>query len=125
MQAYHSNGAKGVVKMKIPNLYSTENVPVEEKILYVKFFKVQFSWFIAERTANLCFGYVQNLAMPEFSEWGYFDMQELQANNAEKDICFEPVKFKELFNDKNTKHKRSVKSFIYFLLGAPNILSPR
>ena len=44
--------------------------------------------------------------MPEFSEWGYFDVGELQTNNAEKDKFFEPTKFKKL-------HQQSI-AFLFF-----------
>lgn len=86
---------------RIPKLYETEKIPLEEKVIYEKYFKAHLSWFIAERKGDLCFGYFQNLATPHFSEWGYFSMSELKEYNVEKDKWFEPIKFKDLMNSEN------------------------
>ena len=84
------------MKFTIPQLYATEGIPLKEKILQEKYFKVHLSWFVAERKDDECFGYIQNLINPEFSEWGYFNLKELQENRVERDRFFKPQKFKDL-----------------------------
>jgi hypothetical protein len=87
-----------VVKEKIPRLYETENVPLEEKIIYRRYQikELGFYWLIAEldEERNLAFGYA-NLNNDVFAEWGYIDIQELLENGAELDKEWKPCTFKE------------------------------
>jgi len=68
------------IEQSIPALYSTENVPTEEKVAAVKFFTpdAQWSWFAVEGEKQedgdwLFFGYV----VGHESEWGYFTLAQL------------------------------------------------
>ncbi len=88
--------APSLAKRRIPRLYETENIKLEDKMIYEHYFVGAFSWYVAEKEGNLCFGYVRNLAHPEFSEWGYFDLEEIKKVRGEKDLWFKPKKFKEL-----------------------------
>lgn len=90
---------------RTPVLYATEEIPAEEKVVTAKFFCGAFTWYMVEYDPGdkLAFGYVQNDASPFESEWGYFSIYEFdEYNNShnfpliERDLFFEPVKFKEL-----------------------------
>ena len=85
------------IKAHTPALYSTKDVPVEEKTIVAKFFHPMsdWTWYLVEmdkEDGDLCFGYVDG-ACPE---WGYFRLSELEQNNVERDIYFRPKKAKEV-----------------------------
>jgi hypothetical protein len=86
------------VKEKIPRLYETENVPLEEKMIYQKYEikELGFYWLIAEldEERNLAFGYA-NLNNDVLAEWGYIDIQELLENGAELDKEWKPCTYRE------------------------------
>ena len=66
--------------MKIPDLYSSENIPMKDKKIYVKFFMGHLTWYVAEishKDWNNMFCYVYNASDPELSEWGYTSLKEL------------------------------------------------
>jgi hypothetical protein len=86
----------------LPPLYATENVPIEEHILWVKFFESTMNWrwygVEYEPQKELFFGYVQGYE----NEWGYFSLEELRSVKnklgleIERDLQFKPIKFSEL-----------------------------
>ena len=66
------------IEKKIPKLGETENIAVEDKRLYVKFFHPfsTWKWYGAEydpKTREF-FGYV----VGDFPEWGYFNLDQLE-----------------------------------------------
>ena len=73
---------------KIPELYGTEEIPVEGKIIHQRYQirEIGFYWLIAEldRKKNLAFGYA-NLNNDNFAEWGYISIDELLDNGAKLD----------------------------------------
>ena len=83
----------------IPKLYETENIPVENKIIWQKWEikDINFYWLIAEydEKQELAFGYA-NLNNDDFAEWGYISIKELKENGAEIDKEWKPTKFKEV-----------------------------
>jgi hypothetical protein len=83
-------------KMKIPKLYETENVSLEEKIIHQKYHieGIGFYWLIAELDSdgNLAFGYA-NLNDDEMAEWGYIHIPELLSNGAVLDDDWKPCPF--------------------------------
>lgn len=90
-----------------PLLYETEEIPTEEKVITAKFFAGAFTWYMVEYDPEqkLAFGYTQNHSDESFSEWGYFSIGEFEMYNKnnnfpfiERDLHFDPVKFKELKN---------------------------
>ena len=95
----------------IPALYSQEEVEISEKMVYVKFFLFNFTWYVTECEVQendvLFFGYVKNDAAPDCSEWGYFILSELEnllirgVFKVERDLYFSPTKFAEIKNDWN------------------------
>lgn len=83
---------------QIPDLYETENIPAEKKMIYQKWEipQIGFYWFIAEldRKENLAFGYA-NLNDDNFAEWGYISLDELMENNVTKCQNWKPCTFEE------------------------------
>lgn len=82
----------------IPNLYETDKISLEKKIIYQKWDlkKIEFYWLIAEldKKQNLAFGYA-NLNDDVFAEWGYISISELIDNGAERDMSWQPCSFEE------------------------------
>ena len=66
----------------IPRLYETENVPAEEKLIYLHFFISGCDWFIAEYDGDdLFFGFAILNGDYEMAEWGYISFAELKSIN--------------------------------------------
>ncbi len=86
------------VDEKIPELYETEEIELEKKIIYQKWDieEIGFYWLIAEldKKKSLAFGYA-NLNNDYFAEWGYINLRELLANGAEMDRSWAPCTFDE------------------------------
>ncbi len=63
----------------IPALYSSEEIPMEDKVIHAHFFVGGCDWWISEfdPAEDLFFGFV-NLNSPQDAEWGYIDFQELK-----------------------------------------------
>lgn len=89
---------------KVPAPYSTESVPLDEKVLHVKWFSPYsgWTWYVAEYNPldGDCFGYVVGAER----EWGYFNARELEALRGmggrlpmvERDVGWEPRTFANL-----------------------------
>ena len=45
---------------KIPGLYETEHIPLQEKLVYLHFFIGGCDWFIANMTVVTCSGVLQS-----------------------------------------------------------------
>ena len=87
-------------RKKLPKLYETEKVPVEDKVLRVKFFTPtsNWTWYATEFDGeDMFFGYVEGRE----NEWGYFSLKELSEVKGpygvgiERDKYWEPIKFGE------------------------------
>jgi len=88
----------------LPPLYATEKTPVEQKVLYVRFFDpfTSWAWFACEYDPKerLFFGYV----VGQEKEWGEFSLDELESlkmldgttSRIERDVSFIPTIFKDL-----------------------------
>lgn len=87
----------------IPDLYATENIKMDNKIVYAKFFTPDsnFTWYLMElskQDKDLAFGYVVGLE----KEFGYWSMSELESIkgklglNVERDTNFKPNEFKNI-----------------------------
>jgi hypothetical protein len=87
------------IERQIPPLYSTENVPLAEKVIVAKFFHPcgRWTWYVVEGEPTedgdwLFFGLVQG----HETEWGYFTLAELESARGplglgiERDLYFEP-----------------------------------
>jgi hypothetical protein len=62
-----------------PKLYATEKQAYKKVV--AKWFSPSMTWFAVEYDPNkgLLFGYVENVADPFCSEWGYFSIEELES----------------------------------------------
>ena len=64
---------------KIPRLYETENIPLQDKLIYLHFFIGGSDWFVAEFNGDdTFFGYVVLNGDYQCAEWGYFSFAELK-----------------------------------------------
>ena len=90
------------IEKKLPALYETEDVALQDKKLVVKFFDPCgcWTWYGVEYDAEqeLFFGYVEGYE----KEWGYFSLAELKSIKnklgigIERDMYFDEIKFSEL-----------------------------
>jgi hypothetical protein len=100
--------------LSIPKLYSTENVPLKEKIIYLHFFLSNSDWFIAEYDGDdIFFGFVCLNGWIDLAEWGNISLKELKELKikpsikinekyfsmpleVDRDLCFKPKKAYEI-----------------------------
>jgi hypothetical protein len=86
---------------EMPDLYSSEDVNLEDKIIVEHFFIGGFDWYIAESDdKGLMFGFV-NLNDPQMAEWGYVSLNELKEIKVapfevDRDLHWTPKKFSEI-----------------------------
>ena len=64
----------------IPRLYETENVPLNEKLIYLHFFIGGSDWYICEFDGeDLFFGFAILNNDYQMAEWGYISFHELKS----------------------------------------------
>jgi hypothetical protein len=63
---------------KVPDLYATEGVPVDQKRVMLHYFAAGSDWWICEldQLTGRAFGYVCHLD-PDNAEWGYVGLNDL------------------------------------------------
>ena len=92
--------------VQIPALDSDEDTTTNEIVIKVKYFLAGFTWLATECEEQedgdvLFFGYVINHSQPDFSEWGYFTLNELMkiklfgCLGVERDLFFKECTFGE------------------------------
>ena len=65
---------------KIPRLYETEHIPLEETQIYLHFFIGGCDWYIAEYDGgDLFWGFAILNADYQNAEWGYISFNELES----------------------------------------------
>jgi hypothetical protein len=65
---------------RIPRLYETEGIPVEDKLIHLHFFIGGCHWYIAEYDGDdIFFGYAVLNGDYWNAEWGYVSFSELKA----------------------------------------------
>lgn len=81
----------------LPALYATETTTVYEKVIRAHYFVGGCDWWLVELDANgKAFGYAC-LGDPDNAEWGYIDLNELEAVKVgglfvvERDCYWKPV----------------------------------
>ena len=68
---------------KIPGLYETEHIPLQEKLIHLHFFIGGCDWYITEFDGgDLFFGFAILNNDYEMAEWGYVSFAELKAIKA-------------------------------------------
>lgn len=81
---------------RIPKLYETEDIEMEDKVIHAKLFTpwTNWTWYVIECDGeDQCFGFVKGLGC----EFGYFSLSELASIEGpfglkvERDIHFEPT----------------------------------
>lgn len=77
---------------KIPAFYTTEHIPLKEKMIHMHFFLGGCDWYAAEYDPKkqLFFGFAVLNNDYDMAEWGYFSLKEL---------CELRVKFLEVDRD--------------------------
>ena len=90
------------IESRLPELYGTENVKLEDKMVQVKFFTpwTSWTWYGVEYdpTARRFWGLVDG----QEQEWGFFMLDELEEISGpaglkiERDLHFKPRKIKEI-----------------------------
>ncbi len=87
---------------KLPVFYSTESVPLKEKMIHMHFFIGSCDWYATEYDSGkqLFFGFA-NLGDDDMAEWGYFSLKELcelkvQFLEVDRDLHFMPKKAIEI-----------------------------
>lgn len=64
---------------KIPRLYTTENVPLQDKLIHLHFFIAGSDWYVCEFDGqDIFWGYAILNGDFEMAEWGYFRFSELR-----------------------------------------------
>ena len=64
---------------KVPKLYETENIPLENKIIHLHFFIGGCEWYIAEYDGrDLLWGFAILNGDLQNAEWGYMSFSELR-----------------------------------------------
>lgn len=95
------------IRKQLPKLYSTENVPTEEKVAVVKFFMPsgRGTWYGVEFDGeDIFFGYVVSPLGPDMDEWGNFSLTELMSLRGqfnlgiERDYWFQPQPIQPLID---------------------------
>jgi hypothetical protein len=67
---------------KIPKLYETEDIKLQDKLIYLHFFIAGSDWYIAEFDGqDLCWGYAILNNDFDMAEWGYISFKELKEIN--------------------------------------------
>jgi hypothetical protein len=88
---------------KVPGLYETEHISIQDKIIYAHFFIGDSHWFLTEYDKQgLAFGFCILNGNFEMAEWGFFSMEELRTINifgvfqVEYDVLWEPKSAKDV-----------------------------
>ena len=65
---------------RIPRLYETEHIPLEDKLIYLHFFIGGCNWYVSEYDGDdLFFGFAILNGDYEMAEWGYISFAELKS----------------------------------------------
>lgn len=86
---------------RVPALYATENVDLDDKIIHLHYFYGGSDWYIAEASLQdgqlMAFGYAIINGDMQNAEWGYISIDEIKSTNkVELDFHWTPVKFKDI-----------------------------
>jgi hypothetical protein len=99
------------IRKRLPKLYETENLPIEEKMAQVKYFSPYngWRWYAVEFDGeDTFFGLVEGFEV----EWGYFSLSEMMnvalGGNTlpavERDLYFVPTSMKQIETEARNRH---------------------
>ncbi len=92
------------VRDRIPALYAQENAESGTQVIHVKLFDPSGRWtlYATEFDGNdTFFGYVLSPITPDYDEWGYASLREIEQTRGllglpmERDLWFEPIMVKD------------------------------
>jgi hypothetical protein len=90
---------------KLPASYSTEHVPLKEKVIHMHFFIGGCDWYATEYDpeSQTFFGFAILNGDYEMAEWGYFSLEELASIRVkwlevDRDLHFPPTKAIDIEN---------------------------
>ena len=63
---------------RIPKLYETENIPLQDKLIHLHFFIADCDWYVAEYEEGMFWGFVILNGDTVNAEWGYFGLEEMK-----------------------------------------------
>ena len=103
------------IKKALPELYATEEISLDDKIVICKWFCGPFTWFCVEGEKQedndwLFFGYVKNDTDPDCSEFGYWTLSQLEELTLERrrtipfvelDLYFKQDKLSNVLGENN------------------------
>ena len=96
---------------KIPGLYSSEHIPLKEKVIYMHFFIGGCDWYAAEYDPQdkLFVGFAILNDDLEMAEWGYFSLEELSDIKVkfleiDRDLHFTPNKAIDIKRIRDAQH---------------------
>ena len=105
---------------QMPVMYSTENVPLKEKVICMHFFIGGCDWYAAEYDPKdeLFFGFAILNNDLEMAEWGYFSLDELsdikiQFLEIDRDLHFTPTKAIDIENIRKAQGWEHGESYEY------------
>lgn len=89
---------------RLPALYSTENVSLEDKLIHMHFFLGGCDWYVAEygREERIFFGYAILNDDLDNAEWGYVSFDELRelrtssGIEVDRDLHWSPLKYSQI-----------------------------
>lgn len=88
---------------RLPRLYETENVPLDDKIIHQHYFLESFDWYVAEYgpQERIFFGYAVLNGDHQNAEWGYTSLDELAEINVhgievDRDLYWKPKRFRDV-----------------------------
>ena len=88
---------------KIPAFYSSENVPLKDKVIWIHLFLGGCDWYAAEYSPEekCFFGFAILNSDYEMAEWGYFSLEELASlkysyAEVDRDLYWKPKKACEI-----------------------------
>ena len=90
---------------KLPKLYATEKVKLENKMIRMHFFIGSSDWYIAEFDGvDTFFGYAILNGDLQMAEWGYVSLRELKEIKVgyvevDREIHWKPKKFSKVMVD--------------------------
>jgi len=89
--------------LKMPRLYETDNIPINDKIIHQHYFFGSSDWYMAEYGPedNIFFGYAILNNDLQNAEWGYTRLDDLASirvhgQEVDRDLYWNPKRFGDI-----------------------------